>query len=125
MKRLLLGISLSFALIYQTGCIGIGAPHPFQARPWTLLSEGDQLGRDQMANRWLVATARVPLKGLDGNSVLTILGQPQQVEVQQRDISEDWYFIYHKNYKVPLQTKEGLFMLRLHENRVVDTVRVN
>ncbi len=47
------------------GCVGVGIPQPFSRKPYTLFRGGDQLGRDQLANRWLVAEspAKILVKG--------------------------------------------------------------
>ena len=108
------------------GCVGIGIPQPFSSKPYTLLSGGDQLGRDQLANRWLVAEspAKKLIEGKHSNEVLTILGQPQKVDVVERNTSEDWYYVYYKNYKTRPVTDKGLFIVRLYDNHVLDSQKV-
>ena len=112
---------LSIAFFFS-GCIGVNLIQPTQMKPWTLL-KGDQLGRDQLANRMLVADFKVPLKGLDTHQVLTVLGQPQEINVIQRDVSEDWYFVYYRRYKTQPETPEGRFAVRFYHDKVIDVVK--
>lgn len=113
----------------SVGCTGWNIPQPFQHKPWTYL-KGDQFGRDQIANRTLVAnTKKLILNGKTSNEVLTILGQPQQIQVIESNVSQDWYFIYYKKYaayveKVPYPGKytEGEFVVRFNNDKVTDVV---
>lgn len=114
---------LGFALF--SGCIGYNPPHLAQMRPFTLIDGGDQLGRDQLANRAMVADLKVPIKGKGPNEVLTFLGQPQEIQVRERKVSEDWYFVYYKRYKTWPNTKEGSFLVRFYKDEVVDVVKVS
>lgn len=113
------------------GCVGFDVPQPLQNKPYTYFKGGDQLGRDTLENRAIVAMRKFPLKGRSSNEVLTILGQPQQIQVVERNISEDWYFVYYKNHiayvpKVPLQEdKPGSFIVRLYHDKVIDVVNVD
>lgn len=116
--------SLLFALIAFTGCIGFGIPNPAQSKPFTLFKGGDQLGRDQLANRWLVSQSKVLIQGKGQNEVLTFLGQPQQIQVREHKISEDWYFVYYKRYKTAPETPEGTFVVRFYQDEVIDVVRI-
>lgn len=87
-----------------------------------MLRGGDQVGRDQLANRYLAANRLLALKGLDGNEILTLLGQPQTIEVKEREVSEDWYFTYYKRYKTWPKTDEGQFLIRIYHNKVIDVI---
>ena len=119
----ILGFTL---LLTGPGCSGIQFPPPvFQMKPWTMLTQGEQLGRDQLANRYLVASDIVPINGWHENSVLNILGQPQEIDVQQHEVSEDWYYIYYKAYKTQPQTDEGLFIVRFYHDEVIDVVNLS
>ena len=113
-----------FAAALQ-GCIGFGMPQPFQHKPYTLLKGGDQFGRDQLANRLLVAEAMLPITGMNGNEVLSILGQPQTINVTERSISEDWYFVYYRLYKMWPKTPEGSFLVRFYHGKVIDVLKVH
>lgn len=106
------------------GCIGIGMPQPLQRKPYTLLRGGDQIGRDQLANRTLVADLKVPIKGLNSNEVLSILGQPQQIKVTEKNVSEDWYFSYYKRYKTFPKTPQGSFLVRFYHNKVIQVAKI-
>lgn len=117
-------IVLCTGLLFN-GCVGYNPPHFLQMKPYTLLKGGDQLGRDQLANRWLVAQKLVPMKDKDSREVITLLGQPQQVEVVQHQVSEDWYFIYYKNYKTKPLTDEGSFLVRFYNDKVIDVIKLN
>lgn len=127
-----LGI-LIFAAALAGGCVGFDLPQPLQSKPYTYVKGGDQLGRDTLENRVLVASRLFPLQGRDSNEVLTILGQPQQIQVVERNISEDWYFIYYKNHVayVPKQVrkiydqKPGSFLVRFYHDKVIDVVNVD
>ena len=112
------------SLLLFTGCIGIGLPQPLQGKPYTMLRGGDQIGRDQLANRLLVAQKLFPLGGMNGNEVLSILGQPQEIRTTTRNVSEDWYFAYYKNYKTMPKTDQGLFLVRFYQDKVIDVVKV-
>ena len=137
---------LAFAALCN-GCIGVDFPQPFQHKPYTYIAGGDQLGRDTIQNRSLVATHAFPVKGLHPNEVLTILGQPQQIQVTERNVAEDWYFIYYKDYVayVPktlykardytaayspksvqkvIEKREGTFLVRFYHDKVIDVVNV-
>ena len=137
---------LSFSAI-GSGCIGFDMPQPFQHKPYTYIVGGDQLGRDTIENRSLVARHIFPVKGLPQNDVLTILGQPQQIQITERDVAEDWYFIYYKDYQayVPnqlyrardyaasyspksvkkiIERREGTFLVRFYHDQVIDVVNV-
>jgi hypothetical protein len=123
---------LLLSLVFMTGCIGFGVPQPYQGKPFTMLSKGDQLGRDQIANRSLVARAKVILKGREANDVVTLLGQPQQVQILERHVSEDWYFVYFKNYvpynptnKVDYPDEQGEFVVRIYRDKVIDVVKLS
>lgn len=120
-KSLILLLSL-----FLSGCIGWGVWQPLSDKPYTYISKGSQFGRDQIANRSLVARAKVVLKGRDANEVLTLLGQPQQIQVLERGISEDWYFTYYKYYvaynptnKVGVPDSEGEFVVRMYRGEVI------
>ena len=113
------------------GCIGWNVPQPIQSKPYTYFKGGDQLGRDTMTNRRLVAQFKVPLGGRGGNEVLSILGQPQDIRIRARDVSEDWYYVYYKNYipytpQNPLDTDpgKGVFLVRFYHEKVIDVVKV-
>lgn len=109
-----------------TGCVGlIKVPEPFKRKPWTLLTEGDQFGRDQLANRSLVANDVIPLHGWYKNSIITTLGEPQEIKVTEREVSEDWYFVYYKKYKLAPRTDEGLFVVRFYHGKVIDVINLS
>ena len=111
-------------LLLQAGCIGYGIPQFLQMKPYTMLRGGDQIGRDQLANRALVALHVVPIRGLDQNEVLSILGQPQQIQVNERGVSEDWVFVYYKRYKTWPKTDRGTFLVRFYHNEVMDVEKL-
>ena len=116
---LLLLISASWFL---QGCAGISMPQPFEHQPYTILKGGDQFGRDQLANRMLVSNAHALLKGMGPNDVLSFLGQPQNVKVTERNVSESWYYVYYKKYKLAPHTPEGAFLVQFYEDKVIDVV---
>ena len=117
------------------GCVGWNVWQPIQGKPYTYFSRGDQFGRDQVANRTLAAYAtKLILKGKDSRDVLTLLGQPQEIEIVERHVSEDWYFLYYKTYvaynpanKIPYPGKDsqGEFVVRIENDKVVDVVRLS
>ena len=113
-------ILLILSVLAFSGCVGIGIPSPMQWKPYTMLSEGDQLGRDQLASRYLVATRLAPIKGLEGNEILTILGQPSAIEVKERFVSEDWHYVYYKRYKTWPRTDKGYFIIRMYQGKALD-----
>jgi len=116
MKKILAS-ALSIGLL--TGCVGYNfPPNIWENKPFTLINTGDQLGRDQMANRFLVAQHLIPMSGRNSNEVLTILGQPQEIQIIERDISEDWYYIYHrpKSIKQPFSTGKDAFLVRFYHD---------
>ena len=111
------------------GCAGVSFPQPFQGKPYTYFSKGDQFGRDHLMNRSMVGSKRIGVNGFTTNEVLTLLGQPQEIRVQVRDVAEDWYFVYYKNYKpyVPslkknVEFQEGQFVVRFVDKHAKDTV---
>ena len=114
----------TFSLI-TGGCTGFNVPQPTEMRPYTLFYGGDQLGRDQLANRYLVAQRIVPIKGKNANEILSLLGQPQDIKTEERDVSEDWYYIYYKQYKTRPHTDRGLFLVRFYQNEVIDVLKEN
>ena len=98
-------------------------PQPFDQKPYTLFKGGDQFGRDQLANRFLVADKMLPLTGFSGNEVLTILGQPTTVQEIQKGQSQDWRFSYYKKYKTLPKTEVGYFVIRFYHDKVIDMVK--
>ncbi len=126
-------ILLLIVLASMAGCTGWNFPQPLQHKPYTYLMGGAQLGRDQLENRSLAANSKFPMKGRDANEVLTILGQPQNVEVVERDTAENWYFVYYKNYvsyvseniKQKYDRNEGTFVVRFYHDRVIDVVKID
>ncbi len=90
-----------------------------------MLNGGAQIGRDQLANRSLAANHIVRLDGLSGNEVLSILGQPQSVQIVEPQVSEDWHFIYYKRYKTAPRTGEGAFIVRFYQSKVIDVVKTS
>ena len=77
-------------------------------------------------------TKKLVLHGKNTNEVLTLLGQPQQIQVIERNVSQDWYFIYYKLYaaymeKLPYPGKytEGYFVVRFNNDKVTDVVNLN
>lgn len=130
MKAQLTALLSTFLL---AGCVGYDIPQPLSAKPYTYIKGGDQLGRDTLQNRALVAKLKFPLKGREGNEVLSILGQPQEVHVVERNVAEDWYFIYYKDYaayfpKIPKvldADNKGSFLVRLYHDKVIDVVNLD
>ncbi len=121
MKKAIAGM---FLMTLTTGCIGLNFPDPTQMMPYTMIDGGAQLGRDQLANRSIVANHFPLIKGMHQNSVLTVLGQPQTIDIIERDVSEDWYFTYYKRYKTAPQTDEGTLLVRLYNQKVIDVVNL-
>ncbi len=117
-------IFLGSALAAFTGCTGFGIPAVGQMKPFAYL-RGDQFGRDQLANRWLVGRKLIPLKGRDANEVTTLLGQPQEVQVTEHNVSEDWYFVYYKAYKSWPNSEQGSFLVRFYQKQVIDVVSLS
>jgi hypothetical protein len=120
-KSLLLIPSLLFLAF--SGCIGWNPDQLFDGKPYTYIRGGDQFGRDQLANRWLVGEGKLPIQGRDANEVITLLGQPQNIQVRQHRVSEDWFFTYYKAYKTRPKTDLGSFLVRMYHSEVVDVVR--
>jgi len=119
-------ISILFIGIYffcLTGCVGYGLPHLMKIPPLNLARGGDQLGRDVLANRLLVANKLAPIKNMHKNEVLNLLGEPQQIEITTSDVSEDWHYIYYKRYKTWPTTDKGLFLVRFYHEKVIDVVK--
>ncbi len=124
-----------FALL-ASGCTGWNLWDFTQHKPYTYL-KGDQFGRDQLANRTLVAyTKKITLTGKDSNEVLTLLGQPQNIHTIQRGFSEDWYFVYYKTHvaynpvdKLPVpypgKNSQGEYVVRFENDKVVDVISLN
>ena len=121
------------AVVLAGGCVGFDLPQPLQNKPYTYLKGGDQLGRDTLENRVLVANHLFPLKDRDSNEVLTILGQPQQVNIVERNVSEDWYFVYYKKHVAYVtdaiekisHPESGTFLVRIYHDRVIDVVNID
>jgi hypothetical protein len=111
MKKLPIGFALLLAF---AGCTGLGVPQPLQSRPWTLLHGGDQLA-DSDGKVWI--------KGKQSNEVLSILGQPQRIETIERNVAEDWYYVYYKAYKTRPVTEEGVFVVRFYNERAIDVAK--
>jgi hypothetical protein len=106
-----------------TGCTGWNPGEIMSGKPYTYIRGGDQFGRDQLANRWLVGENKLDLKGRDANEVITYLGQPQEILVRQHKIAEDWFFIYYKAYKTRPETEQSSFIVRMYHDQVIDVVR--
>ncbi|MBN1689264.1 MAG: hypothetical protein JW893_09195 [Candidatus Omnitrophica bacterium] len=125
MKKAAFLLFLMLAVVcFQTGCVGYGLPHIFNEKPFTLLRGGDQFGRDILANRLIVANHMLPIKDMHKNEVLTILGEPQTIDITARNISEDWHYIYYKRYKTWPDTGKGVFLVRFYHDKVIDVVKV-
>ena len=114
-----------------SGCIGFNFPQPYENKPFTFIKGGDQLGRDQLTNRYLVASKKVKVTGWDKNDVLSLLGQPQQIQIRERNVSEDWYFVYYKKYisynpanKISFPDEEGEFVLHVYQDKVISTTNL-
>ncbi len=128
---------LLMTTVCLSGCIGYDAWTPLQEKPYTYLKGGDQLGRDTLQNRSLVAARLFPVKGMDSHDLLTILGQPQSIKIVEREVAEDWFFIYYKNHvaytprfipptKQKLSdNKEGSFLVRIYNGKVLDVVNID
>ena len=112
-------VILSFTF---SGCIGYNPGEWIDGKPYTYLHGGDQFGRDQLANRWLVGENKISIKGRGPNEVISFLGQPQEIQVRQHKISEDWFFIYYKAYKTRPKTDQGSFIVRFYHDQVIDVV---
>ncbi len=129
MKKINFFFYTALTSLLIAGCTGWNIPQPIQSKPWTYL-KGEQFGRDQIANRTLIAyTKKLTIKGRDTNEVITLLGQPQQIQVIERNVSQDWYFIYYKTYaayveKAPYPGKDaqGEFVVRFTNDKVTDVV---
>jgi len=116
---------LALTLGTGLGCIGLSPPHFLQMKPYTLFRGGDQLGRDQIANRYLVSMKLFPVKGLYQNEILTILGEPQERDIQKPGVSEDWYFVYYKRYKTWPHTPKGSFLIRFYQGKAIDVIKIH
>ena len=121
-----------FCTLLFSGCIGWNLPQPLSNKPYTYFKGGDQLGRDQLANRALVGEMRVKINGRDKNEVLSFFGQPQEIEITERNVSEDWHFLYYKKYipynpmnKVHPPSDEGEFIVRIYRDKVIDVIHVS
>ena len=107
-----------------TGCTGVDfPPHIFKGPPYTWLKTSEQIGRDQIMNRLLVANKKLSVNGMVSNEVLTVLGEPQQVDVVERDVSEDWIYVYYKKYTPLKHSEPSQFMVRLYHDKVIDVIR--
>lgn len=117
-------LSLSAAVLW-TGCVGYDIPpRVFSWKPFTLLRGSEQVARDQITNRYLVAKETLSLKGLYSNEVLTLIGQPQQIRPYVKNFSEDWLYTYFKIHpKDRLDADQGQFLVRIYEGKVIDVVR--
>lgn len=122
MVQAILFLTLLGMLLF-TGCIGYTGPNLLKMKPYTFFRGGDRFGRDQLANRFLVAEHLFPIKGLNQNEILSLLGQPQEIRVVQKGNSEDWHYLYYKRYKLWPRTDEGLLLVRFYNQRVVDSVK--
>ena len=117
---------LYFLLLFVTaGCIGWNVPNPFQSKPYTYVRGGEQFGRDQLANRYLVGEKLIPIKGKDSRDILSLLGQPQEVQIVERNVSEDWLYVYYKRYKTWPKTDEGTFIVRIYNEQVLDVIQTS
>ena len=95
-------------------------------KPYSFFKGGSQFGRDQLANRYLVASRKVKVEGRNSNDLLTLLGQPQEIEVTERNVSENWHFIYYKKYipynpsnAIKFPAEEGKFTVEFKDDKVV------
>ena len=88
-----------------------------------MLRHDGEIGRDQLMNRLLVAKNALQITGLEPNQVLSILGQPQDIQVVDRNISEDWIYVYYKKYTPREYSNESQFMVRLYRDHVIDVIR--
>ena len=121
-KSLLITLTSSFVFI---GCAGFDFPPSiFEFKPFSLL-EGAQIGRDKVANRNLVAEHRIKIDGRSSNEVLTMLGQPQMIEIRDKRISQDWYFSYYPRLAKAPNTDQQTFVVRMYHNKVIDVVNLN
>ena len=113
-----------FALIiFFPGCIGFDPPNPLDGFPISFIKGQEQVGGDQITNRFIVAKKMFPLKNKDSNEILSFLGQPQQIKIIEKGISEDWVYVYYKNVKDIVHSGEGAFMVRFYRDKVIDVVR--
>lgn len=117
-------LSILITAFLLSGCVGYEfPPNIFARKPFTLLGGSEQVGRDQLANRLLVSKKLFPLEGKYSNEVLTYLGQPQQIDVIQTGISEDWLFVYYKGLQNRIDSKQDSFLVRFYQDKVIDVVR--
>ncbi len=112
--------------LFLSGCIGIDIPpRVFAWKPFSLLRGSEQVGRDQIANRFLVAKKVLRLDGFYSNEVLTLIGQPQKIRTIETGISEDWLYNYFKiNPKDRMDASEGTFCVRVYKDKVLDVVPI-
>ncbi|MSR76708.1 MAG: hypothetical protein EXS63_00560 [Candidatus Omnitrophica bacterium] len=124
MKKSLLLTTLLLPLL-STGCVGYDVPpRIFHWKPFRLLRSSEQVGRDQVTNRLFVAVKAYPLRGRFSNEVLSFLGQPQEIKILERGVSEDWLYIYYKPHlKERIDSEEGSFLVRFYNDKVIDVVR--
>ena len=117
--------TLLFISILFTGCVGYDfPPRVFNWKPFRLIRTSEQIGRDQITNRFIVATKAYPMHGKFSNEVLSFLGQPQQIQVIENGISEDWLYIYYKpSLQERVDEKQGNFLVRFYHDKVIDIVR--
>jgi hypothetical protein len=123
MKRKIAFIILGSYLICHAACIGVGVPSLVQKPPISLIRGGDQIGRDVLANRMLVATKAFPITDMHKNEVITILGEPSYIRVTERNVSEDWHYTYYKRYKTWPKTEKDVFLIRFYNDKVIDVVK--
>lgn len=89
-----------------------------------MLRGSEQIGRDQITNRYLAAKRVLPLKDLASNEVLSLLGQPQQIMVREPNISEDWLYVYYNlQPKERLDSTQSSFIVQIYHDKVMDVVR--
>ena len=111
--------------VLLSGCVGYDfPPRIFNWKPFRLIRTSEQIGRDQLANRLIVATKAYPMRGKFTNEVLSFLGQPQQIQIIESGISEDWLYTYYKpQLKERVDADQGNFLVRFYHDKVIDIVR--
>ena len=124
MKKILLVLLFPTIAVTHFACIGYDIPpHLLKEKPYTLLKGSEQIGRDQLMNRFLVVKGILLLKDAESNQILSILGQPQDIETYKQEGAEDWLYVYYKSYTGKTKGEPGKFMVRFYQGKVIDVVK--
>ena len=118
---------VAILVLTLSGCVGFDFPPRFFAnKPFTLFRGSEQIGRDQITNRFLIAKKVVRIEGFYSNEVLSIIGQPQKIRTLESGISEDWIYRYFKvNPKDRMDAEQGSFCVRMYKDKVLDVVAID